>query len=107
MSGTSAIEFWRQKLAFFEEELAIASSADQKFELRQRIVEAKAKLADLAAGSSGAAAAPRVAPTRLTHAAPNLYGRDEELARLDAAWTDPATRVVTIVAWGGVGKTSL
>jgi hypothetical protein len=26
---------------------------------------------------------------------------------LDAAWHDPKTHVVTIVAWGGVGKTAL
>ncbi len=36
-----------------------------------------------------------------------LVGRDERLAQLDAAWDDPKTHVVTIVAWGGVGKTAL
>ena len=36
-----------------------------------------------------------------------LFGREEELARLDAAWADPRTHVASIVAWGGVGKTSL
>ncbi|HEY0017428.1 MAG TPA: SEFIR domain-containing protein [Longimicrobium sp.] len=49
----------------------------------------------------------KIAPTRLRHSAEKLIGRDEELARLDAAWADPATRVLTIVAFGGVGKTSL
>ena len=49
----------------------------------------------------------QVAPTRLRHGAEHLVGRDDELAHLDAAWTDPKTHVVTIVAWGGVGKTSL
>ncbi len=49
----------------------------------------------------------RIAPTRLRHAAATLFGRDDELARLGAAWTDPEIRVVTLVAWGGVGKTSL
>ena len=49
----------------------------------------------------------RVAPSRLTHTAAKLFGRDAELCRLDAAWDNPGTRVITLVAWGGVGKTAL
>lgn len=49
----------------------------------------------------------RVAPTRLTHVAEALFGREAELVRLDAAWADEKINVVTLVAWGGVGKTSL
>ncbi len=41
------------------------------------------------------------------HAPEKLIGRDVELAALDRFWNDLATRVVTLVAWGGVGKTSL
>ena len=52
-------------------------------------------------------ASPPVAPSRLRHSAERLIGRDGELARLDAAWADPATNVLTIVAFGGEGKTSL
>jgi hypothetical protein len=51
--------------------------------------------------------APKVAPSRLRHSAERLIGREAELARLDAAWADPATHILTIVAFGGVGKTSL
>jgi len=50
---------------------------------------------------------PKIAPTRLTHVAEHLFGRETELAKLDAAWADPKIHVVTLVAWGGVGKTSL
>ena len=49
----------------------------------------------------------RVSPTRLRHAADHLFGREKELAALDAAWADPRIHVLTLVAWGGVGKTSL
>lgn len=49
----------------------------------------------------------RVAVSRLPRAAGRLLGREKELARLSEAWKDPDTRVVSIVAWGGVGKTSL
>ncbi len=36
-----------------------------------------------------------------------LFGRDEQLQQLDQAWTDPDRRVVSLVAWGGVGKSAL
>jgi len=36
-----------------------------------------------------------------------LFGREDDLKRLDAAWADPNTHVLTLVAWGGVGKTAL
>ncbi len=49
----------------------------------------------------------RIAPSRLRHGADHLFGREKELAVLDAAWTDPTKHVLTIVAWGGVGKTAL
>lgn len=37
----------------------------------------------------------------------HLFGREAELERLDQALADPKTRVYTLIAWGGVGKTSL
>jgi tetratricopeptide (TPR) repeat protein len=36
-----------------------------------------------------------------------LVGREQELAQLDAAWGDASTRVLSIVAWGGAGKSTL
>jgi hypothetical protein len=48
-----------------------------------------------------------VSPTRLRHTAERLIGRDEDLARLDAAWNDPHKNVVVVRAFGGMGKTSL
>lgn len=55
----------------------------------------------------GAQAGQRVASTRLPRTADRLFGRESELATLDAAWADPAVHVVTLVASGGAGKTSL
>jgi tetratricopeptide (TPR) repeat protein len=40
-------------------------------------------------------------------AADTLFGRDAELARLDKAWDEPSTHIISIIAWGGVGKTAL
>lgn len=37
----------------------------------------------------------------------HLFGRDLELNLLDGAWADPDTHVISLVAWGGVGKSAL
>jgi tetratricopeptide (TPR) repeat protein len=50
---------------------------------------------------------PRLDLGRLPIAGPLLIGRETELARLDAAWEDPNTRVLTLVAFGGTGKSAL
>ncbi len=52
-------------------------------------------------------AAQKIGTPRLPRTVGPLFGREDEKARLDAAWADPAVHVVTLVAWGGVGKTSL
>jgi len=36
-----------------------------------------------------------------------LFGREKELQQLEEAWADTHTRIVVLVAWGGVGKTAL
>ena len=54
-----------------------------------------------------AATTVQVAPTRLTHSAAVLVGREAELALLDQAWSNPSTHVVVIRGKGGEGKTSL
>ena len=46
------------------------------------------------------------APRFLHHAAEFFLGREDELALLDRAWAD-GTHVLSIIAWGGVGKTAL
>ena len=48
-----------------------------------------------------------IGASRLTHGAEHLFGREQELAALDQAWNNPSTHILSIVAWGGVGKTSL
>ncbi len=59
------------------------------------------------AADADASPPPRVAPSRLSHGAARLFGRDDELARLDAAWDDAGCHLITVVAWGGAGKTAL
>ncbi|HEX3555590.1 MAG TPA: TIR domain-containing protein [Thermoanaerobaculia bacterium] len=45
--------------------------------------------------------------TRLPAIGLEFVGRETEMDRLDAAWDDPSTHVVTLVAFGGVGKSAL
>ena len=49
----------------------------------------------------------RIQTTHIRYGVEKLFGREEELKLLDAAWDDPKMHIITIVAWGGVGKTSL
>lgn len=46
-------------------------------------------------------------PRTRRHAPKILFGRELWLNALDAAWANPDLNVYTLVAWGGVGKTSL
>lgn len=50
----------------------------------------------------------KIASTQLQRHAPRvLFGRETELAALDAAWATESLNIYTLVAWGGAGKTSL
>ena len=45
--------------------------------------------------------------SRLPTTRGELFGREQETAILCNAWADPHTNILTLVAWGGVGKTAL
>jgi tetratricopeptide (TPR) repeat protein len=45
--------------------------------------------------------------SRLPVTGAELFGRRQELEMLDAAWASDRTNVVSLVAWGGVGKSTL
>jgi hypothetical protein len=50
---------------------------------------------------------PRISLAHLPATGPDLFGRERELDALDHVWADPQTHVLSLVAWGGVGKTAL
>ncbi len=50
---------------------------------------------------------PKLSLSKLPATDPVLFWRDEQLAALDDAWANPQINVVSLVAWGGVGKTAL
>jgi tetratricopeptide (TPR) repeat protein len=76
------------------------------------IAEVKDARAQLYAAVGGLSRATRFRPEQISLAklpstSPDLFGRERELAALDAAWDKPHTNIVTLVAFGGVGKTAL
>ena len=53
-------------------------------------------------------AGPQISLGRLpTPSSPIFVGREAEIAHLDAAWDNPAIHVISLVAFGGVGKSAL
>jgi len=49
----------------------------------------------------------KVSLARLPITGSGFFGREEDVAFLDAAWADEHVNIVTIVAWAGVGKSTL
>jgi predicted ATPase len=49
----------------------------------------------------------KISVARLPVTGGQVFGREEGLSFLRAAWANPRVNVVTIVAWGGVGKSTL
>jgi NACHT domain len=49
----------------------------------------------------------KVSIARLPITGTDVFGREEDIVFLDRAWANQQTNVVTIVAWAGVGKSTL
>jgi hypothetical protein len=49
----------------------------------------------------------RISVARLPITGSDMFGREEDIAFLDEAWANQHSNVVTIVAWAGVGKSTL
>jgi hypothetical protein len=49
----------------------------------------------------------KVSVAKLPVTGSDLFGREEDVAFLDAAWANKRVNVLTIVAWAGVGKSTL
>jgi predicted ATPase len=49
----------------------------------------------------------KISVARLPVTAGQVFGREEDISFLDAAWADPLVNMVIIVAWAGVGKSTL
>ena len=52
-------------------------------------------------------AGPRFDLSALPATGQYFFGREDELVALDRAWATPATHILSLVAWGGAGKSAL
>ena len=49
----------------------------------------------------------KISLAKLPSTSPDLFGRKTVLKELDEAWKNPKTNIISLVAWGGVGKSAL
>jgi hypothetical protein len=49
----------------------------------------------------------KISVARLPITGSDLFGREEDVAFLNDAWANQQVNVVTIIAWAGVGKSTL
>lgn len=114
----AALEAWLRKLEYLQTQEAIVADPAQKFALAEQVAEVKIRIAELDASpeSRTVLATSDIAReiSRIVKYAPeHLIGRDEELALLNEAWNKARCgesrrpHIVTVVALGGEGKTSL
>jgi serine/threonine protein kinase len=80
---------------------------------RRRITRQRLqKTPSTAAGVEIRKPSPRLGPKKISVArlpvtGSDVFGREEDIAFLDDAWANQQVNVVTIAAWGGVGKSTL
>jgi hypothetical protein len=58
-------------------------------------------------GPQGRSGPEKISVARLPVTGSDVFGREEDIAFLDEAWANQHVNVVTIVAWAGVGKSTL
>ena len=103
-----------RKLAALQKQRLLETRVEEKFRLNPVIEETKTDrdLIDQQIGAlqdqlTIAPSPPKIAISNLRQSAKRLVGRNKELRRLTTAWKSKNTHIFALVAWGGVGKTSL
>ena len=75
---------------------------------RQRLQKIPSTASRVGAHKSPARLEPKkISVARLPVTGSDVFGREEDIAFLDNAWANKQVNVVTIVAWAGVGKSTL
>jgi hypothetical protein len=75
---------------------------------RQGLQKMPSTASQVGTGKPPAKLAPKkISVARLPVIGSNVFGREEDVAFLDDAWANRHANVVTIVAWAGVGKSTL
>jgi serine/threonine protein kinase len=75
---------------------------------RQSLKDAPSTASRIRTRKPSARLAPKkISLARLPITGSNVFGREEDICFLDDAWGNQQVNVVTLVAWGGVGKSTL
>jgi serine/threonine protein kinase len=75
---------------------------------RQRLQQIPPATSRVGTRKSPARPAPKkLSVARLPVTGSNVFGREEDIAFLDGAWANQDVNIVSIVAWAGVGKSTL
>jgi hypothetical protein len=88
---------------------AITDALDRRCRItRQSLKKTPSGVARVGTRKPPSRLAPKeVSVARLPVTGSDIFGREEDIAFLDRAWANKDVNVVTIVAWGGVGKSTL
>jgi serine/threonine protein kinase/tetratricopeptide (TPR) repeat protein len=89
---------------------AISRAIEARRKISRRGLPKKTVFATRHVRSSGApvrSGPKKISVSRLPVTGTDLFGREEDIAFLDAAWANRAVNLVSIVAWAGVGKSTL
>ena len=85
----------------FQVETDLAAIADEVANLIGHTVEMPEREGYMPLGPE------KISLAKLPSTNPELFGRDNELKMLDEVWDNTGTNIISLVAWGGVGKTAL
>jgi len=85
---------------------AITDGVDKGSKIMRQSLQKK-RAPDSGCGPSARLGPQKISIARLPVTGKNVFGREEDIAFLDSAWTNAQVNVVTIVAWAGVGKSTL
>ncbi len=102
----TAAAIWREKLDFFEAELALTADPERKFQLTKGIEEAREKLGTLEGDPSGSSGAAPARPPRLPKA-PRCFGREREVEALVAALCAGSPSPTPLLGGPGMGKSTI
>jgi serine/threonine protein kinase/predicted ATPase len=86
----------------------IAGAIDSRRRIaRQRLQKTPSATSRVGTRKPPARLVPKISVARLPVTGSDVFGREEDITFLDRAWTNKDLNVVTIVAWAGVGKSTL
>ncbi len=102
----TAAAIWREKLDFFQAELALAADSARRFELHKLIEEVREKLRELGGNPDAPPEMSPARPPRLPKA-PRCFGREREVEALASALCAQPPSPTPLLGGPGMGKSTI